>query len=150
MIEIVCGALEPPAGMLQLGSIQERKGARQPSAGPAGDGQHHFQVAQQLRNRGIRNRRGDNLALCLQKQLRLRQDPWPCRRRSSAPGRIQFARLARAELLGGEDLRHPPAVVEVGARQRNEILHGHVGADLAIAHSLLNRLRQKLDQGQTP
>lgn len=150
MIEIVGGSLESPAGMLQLASIQERKGARQPSAGPAGDGQHHLQVAQQLHNRGIRNRRGDNLAPRLQKQLRLRQDPWPCRKRSSAPGRIQFARLAGAELLIGEDLRHPPAVIDVGARQRDEIFHGHVGSDFAVAHPLLNRLGQKLDQGQAP
>jgi hypothetical protein len=50
----------------------------------------------------------------------------------------------------GEDRRHAVAVLYALPRRRRQELHRHLRADLARAHLLLNRFRQKLDQRQPP
>ena len=42
------------------------------------------------------------------------------------------------------------ARLAIGARHGHEVLHGGVGADLALADSLLHRLGELLDQAKTP
>ena len=50
----------------------------------------------------------------------------------------------------GERRGHPLAVFEIDARHRHQILHRHVRGDFALAHLLLDSLRQKFDQRQPP
>jgi hypothetical protein len=49
----------------------------------------------------------------------------------------------------GENLGHPLAILEADARYRHQKLHCYVREDFALSYLLLDRLRQKLDQGQT-
>lgn len=46
--------------------------------------------------------------------------------------------------------RHPLAVVQADTRHRHQILHRHVRRDPALAHLLLDALRQQLHQRQPP
>ncbi len=45
---------------------------------------------------------------------------------------------------------HPQAVLQIDAGYRHQKLHRHVRRDFALAHLLLDGLRQKLDQRQPP
>jgi hypothetical protein len=70
-----------------LSHIQLDRDARQPAVGPPRDGNHHVQITQQLHHRWIA-RCLLPLPLCLQKQLRLIQEPVANRGCSSSPGGI--------------------------------------------------------------
>ncbi len=142
--ELLFGALDASPCALAFAAIHDLRGAGQPAAGPLGDRRHHLQIAQQFG--GCRYR----LPLRFQKQPRLRQNPLPHRRRRSAPGRIQLARLAARETMRRQHRRHPLAVLRVGARHRRQILHRHVRRDSARPHLLLHRLRQQFHQRQPP
>jgi len=52
--------------------------------------------------------------------------------------------------MPGERRGHPFAVLQVDARHRHQILHRHVCGDFALAYLLLDGLRQKFDQRQSP
>ena len=58
-----------------------------------------------------------------------------------------FARIA---VMLGQDRRHALAVLQALPRHRNQELHGHLRRNLALAHLLLDGLRQKLHQCQPP
>jgi len=58
--------------------------------------------------------------------------------------------LARIAVVLGEDRGHPLAVLQALARHRRQKLHRHLRQDLALAHLLLDSLRQKLHQRQPP
>lgn len=80
-----------------------------------------------------------------EEQRRIVQNAAPGRGRSLPPGRIQLPRLTRIAMLLGEDRCHPLAVLQALPRRRDQELHRHLRADLAVPHLLLNRFRQKLD-----
>jgi len=70
-----------------LGHIQLDRDARQPAVGPPRDGNHHVQITRQLHHRWSA-RSLLPLPLCLQKQLRLIQEPVANCGCSSPPGGI--------------------------------------------------------------
>jgi hypothetical protein len=70
-----------------LGHIQLDRDARQPAVGPPCEGNHHVQITRQLHHRWIA-RSFLPLPLCLQKQLRLLQEPVANCGCSSPPGGI--------------------------------------------------------------
>jgi len=53
--------------------------------------------------------------------------------------------LAVIAVMLGEDRRHALAVIQALPRHRHQKLHRRLRRDLALAHLLLNRLRQKFD-----
>jgi hypothetical protein len=121
---------------------------RQPPMGAVHDCGHHLQIAQQLG--ACAWGRFRFLPLRLEKQIRRIEDAFADRGRSLAPSGIQLARLARIAVVLGEDRGHPLAVLQALARHRRQKLHGHLRQDLALAHLLLDSLRQKLHQCQPP
>ena len=113
------------------------------------DGADHVQVAQQL----FAGAHTDRIVLLdlppgAQKQLRILDETFSCPG-LAAPGRIQHADFLGGELMPGNLLRQPLAVVAFGTSHRHQVLHGRLGADLSLAHVLLDRLGQLLDQRQT-
>jgi hypothetical protein len=114
-----------------------------------GDSREHFKVPQQNGDCGFRLRLlFVDYPACFQKQRRLLQDPVPHLRRRIAPSRIQFSCFTAAELVGGNSGRHPFAVFDVGARQRNQILHGHMRRYLSISDLLLDRIRKQFHESK--
>jgi hypothetical protein len=87
--------------------------------------------------------------LRFQKQFRLGKNPLArlcafC----LAPGVVECGGLTRGPVLLGEYLRHPHALLRVDSRHRSQIAHGDLRGELALAHLLLNRLRQRFHQRQ--
>jgi hypothetical protein len=114
----------------------------------AQEGQRHLQIAHYLFGcRGCRWWR--RLALCFEEQLRLGQDALANRARAFAPGRIELLGCACVAMLFDQDRGQAQAIVGVDPRHRHQILHRHVRGDLAVAHVLLDRFRQQIDQRQT-
>ena len=119
-------------------------------AGAIGNRRNHLEIPQQPGGRGFRIR----LLLvdcpaCLQKQRGLFQDPVSHLARCVAPGCVQLACFAAAELVASESSCHPFAVFDVGARHRNQKLHGHIRGNLPFADLLLDRIRKELNQSET-
>jgi hypothetical protein len=52
-------------------------------------------------------------------------------------------------MLFDEDRGQALAMIGVNARYRHQILHRDLRRDLAVAHLLLNRFRQQIDQRQS-
>jgi len=120
----------------------------QPPLRPVHDCRHRLQIAQQFGGRG-----GGGfyfLPLRFEKQLRRIQDAFADRERPLAPGGIQLAGSARIAVILGEDGGHPLAVLQALAGHGHQKLHRHLRQDLALAHLLLDRFRQKLHQRQPP
>ena len=86
--------------------------------------------------------------MCLEKQLRLGQDALANGACAFAPSRIELLGGACIATLFDEDRGQAQAIIGVDARHRHQILHRHLCGDLAIAHVLLNRFRQQIDQRQ--
>ena len=70
--------------------------------------------------------------------------------RSPAPSGVQLPGFARFAAMLGEDGGHAPAVREALPRHRNQELHRRLRRNPALAYLLLNRLRQKLHERQSP
>lgn len=121
--------------------------ACQSSIGAVHNRGYHLQIGDQF---GSRPRRDVLLPLRFEKQCGIIQNAFADRGRSPAPGAIQLARFARIAVMPGEDRRHALAVLQVLPRHRNQELHGHLRRNLALAHLLLDRFRQKLHQRQPP
>jgi len=135
---------------LELLVIQLRgSGARQPTMRAVRDGGHHFQIAQQI---GADPGRSFFLCLSLrfEKQLGIIQNAFADRGRTFAPRRIQLAGFPRIAVMLSEDRRHPLAILQALACHRHQKLQRHLRQDLALAHLLLDRLRQNLHQRQPP
>jgi len=90
------------------------------------------------------------LPLRFEKQRRIIQNALADRSRSPAPGCIQLARFARIAVMPGEDGGHALAVLQALPRHRHQKLHRDLRRNLALAHLLLDRFRQKLHQRQSP
>jgi len=85
------------------------------------------------------------LLLRFEKQLRVGQHALAHGRFGIAPGVIERGGLSGGPVLIGEDGGHLEALLEAHSRYRHQVSHGDLGADLAFAHLLLDRLRQRLD-----
>jgi len=124
---------------------------RCPGAGqPPMDAVHHrhLQIANQFRRWSGRD---FLLPLRFKKQRRILQNAFADRGRSPAPGRVQLASFACIAVMLGENGGYPLAVLDVLPRHRNqEQLHRHLRRNLALAHLLLDGLRQKFYQRQPP
>jgi hypothetical protein len=84
-----------------------------------------------------------------QKQRRFVENTVAHPGRRITPGRVQFAGFTAAELVRGNSSRNPLAVFDVGARHRNQILHGNMGRDLSQTNLLLDGIRKEFHQSQT-
>ena len=99
--EFVLSAFDLAVQLRALPAIQLDGGSSQSPVGPAEDGHHDFQVAQQ-RSNSIGGRRIDfTLSLRFQKQLRLLQNPLADGWRSLPPSGIQLPGLSAAESVLG-------------------------------------------------
>mgnify|MGYP001416558319 CR=1 FL=1 len=148
-MEFIQGLGDTTARFVYVGAIHQ--GCRLPpaAAGAIGNSREHFKVPQQNGDGGFRLRRlFMDCPACFQKQRRLLQDPVPHLRRRIAPGCIQFPGFTAAELVGGKSSRHSFAVFNVGARQRNQILHGHMRRYLSLADLLLDRIRKQFHESK--
>jgi hypothetical protein len=63
---------------------------------------------------------------------------------------VELSHLPRCQQAGLDRLDQPQAVHFVGARHRQQVLHRRVGHDRALAHALLDLLRQLPEQPQPP
>jgi hypothetical protein len=61
-----------------------------------------------------------------------------------------LAGFTRIAVMLGQDRRHSLAILQALARHRHQKLQRHLRQDLALAHLLLDRLRQNLHQRQPP
>ena len=125
--------------VLALGKIH-RIGRLTPlPRGSPGDRSGDIQVSEQL----FRHPHGNRflfleLAAGTEEQLWVFNHPLSYGRKSSTPGRVEFAHLVSGELVPGNRLRETFAVVAFGARHRDQILHGRVRSDLSLTNSLLD------------
>lgn len=124
------------------------RGRRSFSQLPAGAAQNvggHLQIALQLRLCA-----GHGATLRFEKQFRRGEDALSRRGRAVAPGGIELAGLARVALVLREDGGQALAVLEADAGRRDQVFHGGLRRNPAVAHLLLNGLGQQLHQGQPP
>ncbi len=135
---------------VQIDSVHHGSRLSPAPAGTTGDGRHHLQIPQQSSCGRLGLRLFGNLATSFEKERRLFENPRSHPGRAVAPGGIEFARVAARELVCGEGSGNLFALFEIGARHRDEELHGRVRGDLALAHLLLDRVRKEFDQRQAP
>ena len=128
----------PHRAALQLIQLHCRR-AGQPPLNAVHNRQDHLQIADQF---GGRPDWGFLLPLRFEKQRRIPQNAFADRGRSPSPGGIQLAGFARVAVMLGEDCRHALAILQALPRHRHQKLHRHLGRDLALAHLLLDGLRQ--------
>lgn len=138
------------AGGVELRGVHEGCGLPPVPARAGGDRLDHLQVAEELGGRRARCRvlRPLAFSIGLQEQCRLIEDSLAYQRGSIPPGGIQLARFASAEFELREDRGHALADLDADARHRHQELHRDLGSDLSLAHSLLNRIGQELDQSE--
>ena len=104
---------------------------------------YHLQIADQF---GADSRRSFRLALPLrfEKQRRIIQNAFAHCGRSPAPGGIQLAGFANITVMLSEYDRHALAILQALPGCRHQKLHRRLRRDLALAHLLLDGLRQQL------
>jgi hypothetical protein len=147
--EFVQGVLDAMASLVNGYTIHQAGGLPPAPAGTTGDGRNHVEIPQQHGGRRFCFRLCFvDFPACLQKQCRLVEDPVAHLGRCIAPGGIQLAGFAAAELVAGKSSRHPFAVFDVGARHRYQKLHGDVSGNFSAAHLLLDRVWKKFNQSQ--
>jgi hypothetical protein len=102
---------------------------------------YHLQIADQF---GAGSR-GFLLGLVLrfEKQRRIIQNAFAHRGRSPAPGGIQSAGFASITMMLSEYDRHALAILQALPGCRRQKLHRRLRRDLALAHLLLDDLRQQ-------
>jgi hypothetical protein len=138
--------LLPRRGTLLVIQLHCRR-AGDPPMGAVHDRGHHLQIADQF---GGWSGRGFLLPLGFEKQRGIVQDALADRSRSLAPGGIQLASFACITVMLGENGSHPLAIFQALPYYRHQKLHRYLCRDLALAHLLLDGLRQKLHQCQPP
>ena len=123
--------------------------ARQSPLGAVDDRGRHLQITQQSGGPGGGGVRFRG-SLGFEKQFGLVEQALAGQGRAVAPGRIQLPGLPAVAVMLDQRRSHPQAVLQIDACRRDQILHRHVRGDFALAHLLLDGLRQKLDQRQPP
>ena len=143
-IQFAARAFDRVLRLLLLAGVHSGHGFVELLIGASQDGQRHFQIAHHLFGCWCGYWR--RLALCLEKQLRLGQDALTNSACALAPGRVELLGRACVAMLFDEDRGQALAVIGVDARHRRQVLHCDLRRDLAVAHVLLNRFRQQIDQ----
>jgi hypothetical protein len=119
-IEFLAHALDLALHLDALRTIHLDGGAGQSPVGPAGQCQHHIQIAQQFgnsRRQRIGLGRGSG-PLHFKKQLRLFQQPLTNGRRRVSPRGVPLSGFAAGEAVRSHRLGHAPAVFQTGTRYR--------------------------------
>ncbi len=145
--QILHGAFDLALGRLELVLIHQRRRSRQTPAGAIGDGEDHRQIAQQLI--GQRRWLGFGLLMGFEKQLGIVQNALPYRERGVTPCGIEFCGLPAREAMRLKRIGHALAILDVGARHRDQVLHRDMSRDVAHADVLLDHLWKQLDQSQS-
>jgi hypothetical protein len=140
-VQLLAEVLDLPLHRLALVAVHLRcSRAGQSPLGAVHDRGRHLQIAQQSGPCGGSFR--FRLPLGFEKQLGLVENALADQGRAVAPGGIQLPGLLRIAMMLSEGGGHPLAVLQADARHRYQKLHGHVGGDSALAHLLLDGLRQ--------
>jgi len=139
------GAGDAAPRLLALRALQVRRGGGDAPTGPVDDRHRHFQIAQEFVGLAWRRLRF-HLPLCFQEQLGLLENALTSLARAVAPGGVQLGGLPCVAVKFDECRGHLLAVLQAHARDRSQKLHGHMGADFAVADLLLNRLGKQVDQ----
>ena len=83
---------------------------------------------------------------CSQKQGGLGENALAGQAFGVAPGVVEVGGLAGGPMLLREDLRHALALFWIDPRRGCQIAHGDLRGDLAFAHQLLHRFRQRFHE----
>ena len=110
---------------------------------PAGDCDDLIEIAFQRCFYGLR------LLPRFQKQFRLGQNPLTGKALGAAPGVVEIGGLPGGPMSLSEDLRHALALLRIDARRRRQIAHGNLRGEVAVAHLLLDRFRERFHQRQS-
>ena len=140
-VQLAFEAIDLAPRLFALCVVHPGRRAGQPTGGAVQDRRGDLQIAHQLGGRRL----GDgwlHLPLRFEEQLRLFENAGSELRRALPPGGIQLPGLPGVEPMPRQGRRHPLAVVQADARHRHQILHRHVRRDPALAHLLLDALRQ--------
>ena len=148
-MKLVFQAFDLSPRCIALLAIHIRSRACQSPGGAVHNRCRHLQIAQEFCGRRCRSSRC-RLPLRFEKQRGLVEKALPDRRWATAPSGIQLPGLPGVAVMLGERRGHPLAVLQIDARHRHQILHRHVRGDFALAHLLLDGLRQKFHQRQPP
>jgi len=135
-------------GIVLLRRAHLRQCFRQPAAGTPQNGGGHFQIALERGRLGCFRRRRSPLRF--EKQLRRSEQALAHRPRTVPPGGIELPGFPRLAVMLREGRGHPFAVIQTDAGHRHQILHRNLCRHFALAHELLNRLRQQFHQRQAP
>jgi len=139
----------PTRGLALVGVQGGGLPARQSSLGAVQNGGRHVQIALQGGGPGRgRLRLGGRLGF--EEQRGLVEQTLADQGRGVAPSSIQLPGLPRIAVMLGEHGGHTLAVLQADTRDRHQVLHRHVGGDSALAHLLLEGLRQKIDRDFSP
>lgn len=106
----------------------------------AGDGDDLVELAFQVGRWGLA------LLARFQKEFRLSENAFAGQAFGVAPGVVEVGGLARSPMLLREDLRHALALFWIDPRRGCQIAHGDLRGDLAFAHQLLHRFRQRFHE----
>jgi hypothetical protein len=148
--ELVQGVIDTTAHLVYVNAADQNRHLAPAPAGAIGNSRNHFKVPQQPGGCGFCLRLlFVDFPACLQEQRRFFQDPVPHLGRCVAPGCVQLSRFAGAQLMAGESPCHPFAVFDVGARHRNQKLHGCVRGYLSAANLLLDGIRKELHESKS-
>jgi hypothetical protein len=145
-IQFAARAFDRVLRLLVLARVHSGQGFVELLADAAQDGHRHLQIAHHLFGCWCDYRRC--LALCFQKQLRLSQDAVANGACAFAPGRVELLGRACIAMVFDKDRGQAQAIIGIHARHRHQILHRYLRGDPAVAHVLLNRFRQQIDQRQ--
>jgi hypothetical protein len=145
--QILHGACDLALCGVELVLIHQWRCSRQAPVGAVGDLNDHRQIAQQFI--GQRRCLGFDLLLCFEKQLRILQNALPYLWRGIAPGGIEFVGLPSCEPVPPKRIRHPLAILDVGARHWHQIFHRDMSGDLAGTHALLHAFGKLFHQRQS-
>jgi len=145
------GLLGGAPDLLALFGAERPGHAGQAPQRAASDGPHQVEVLEQLFvGRGGWRRFALHLPARLQEQQRIREQTGAQGRGAVPPGLPELSDLPCTQPVAGDGGAEGLARLTIGARHGQKVLHGGVGADLALAHPLLDRSRQILHQTQSP
>jgi len=130
-----------PRGSRLLGIQLRGSGSGQSPLRAVHNRHRHLQIAQQFGTSPSGNFLL-RLPLCLEKQLGIVENAFADRWRTFAPRSIQLAGFTRIAVVLGEDCCHPLAILQALAGHRHQKLQRHLCRDLALAHLMLDSLRQ--------
>lgn len=147
ILKVELGRLEDPPGACAF-RRHEAAALVQTPLRPPGDGAEQVKVGDQgLRRGGVRpDPRGCGVLSEAEDEQRIGEDQLPRRLRPRHIVLIQVPDLARRQAVRDDRVREADTVVAVGARQRDEVLHRGVRADVPLADVRLDGLGERAHQ----